>query len=475
MLDNILFGIIKYDALILLIQMLVIVFAVYLRHTNNEIPLFLFYGLLTLFSYNLYIKGVQDYNIPIARNFINKVQLFGPVYIVDLIIILFFLYYCYRFLVGRKKKFKLKKVKIFIYHIGYNALIYLFCTTGFLFYILYGEQFDLTAQIRSLRGLLVGITSMLIYLNLTNKQEYRENKKIISVLSTFLLIDAVNILGQICSAILFSDFVWQRGGRDVILVDQASSLLAASYIPFLIKNKVTGNKLFVFAWCMLVISFYNYIKTYILILPFIFLLYLLLQIKIKKIHFIQLTISMILLGSMSIYIPYILKDKAIAGTRVTQFDSYLLHINDNYMALIAGSGEGGKYPVYTDTDDGGEIKEVDREGNSIYQVEFQAPLLVYFKTSGFIGVILLVLFSVFLFACVTPFTYKNKSYQINEMLIVSLLLLSPPLLSSSPNIPAYFSKILIYSILLKALSVTPEGKYLANIQSNCSLKENVES
>jgi len=440
------------DALVFIFELILSAAFIFKRHKGFERLFFIFYSLVTFSAYNIFIQVVHDYNLPIARTALFKVPVFLNLYLLDIIALIACIIIFARVFLGRSKMHYMPSSShglMYQYYIRDVTLFFL-STVSFFLLIISDNLVDPASQLRPLRGLALGVFFGWMYFQLAHK--INGYPKLYYVLTTFVILDSINILGELISAPYFGQYLWDRGGHKVLLVDQANFMLALCYLPLLFSWRRFGKSVSFFGWIILLALLYDYIKGLYFFIPlsiflFVFVLFLS-KGRIPKLFF-SLTVPALLVGIM--VLPNIFNDRAISGTRSIQLNAYLDYIEKNPPMAILGSGIGGMFPVYEETGDKGSIKEVDRKAssNNNFQVQFQIPFIYYYKIAGILGL------GVVLFAFSYGLMYSMRIVKINLIggyyVIVALIvgLLFPPFLNSDPNVVVYFLRI---SFMVSALS-----------------------
>lgn len=428
-----------FEIVLLLAQWACIFYIIRKRHPSGERAAFFAYATYTLFAYNVYIKGVHDFNIPIPHTFLNKVKAAGPIYIIDILTICIIGHSIIQKL--RPKSNKGDRSLIFISPWHSDLSIYLLSLLGFSLYAISHTQIDIQAQFRMLRGILIGYSLLYLFNRVLANSKFEESRFSIQI-STLSYIDAINIVGQLGCAYLYQDIVWQRGGHNVIIIDQAIYLLSASYLPYLLARSGRPIFLGLMAWITAALAAYNYIKAYIFLIPIFLTFYLAISSSSGRVK--KSWIYGTILG-LTCFVPVILQltsDKAISGTRGTQLNAYLQYISEDASAILFGSGFGGMYPVNIDTDDGGEIKAGDLSESSVFQTEFQVPLFIYFKLAGILAIFILA-WQIYIYISQAKRTLPFDQDGAGFLILGAILAINTPVfITSSPNEAAYYCKIL---------------------------------
>ncbi|WP_339279637.1 hypothetical protein NYE40_06665 [Paenibacillus sp. FSL W8-1187] len=113
------------------------------------------------------------------------------------------------------------------------------------------------------------------------------------------------------------------------------------------------------------------------------------------------------------------------NTRGGQISDYINDINSSNVAkYITGSGIGTPYKSDYVSNDYGEVKIIDKSTNFYgYRFIFQTPFLVVFKYSGIIGLLSLLIFSLYLFKIlyVNFKLYSDSSFERVEFITLSFI------------------------------------------------------
>lgn len=437
------------DSAVFALEIISLIFISFRRHKGFERKFMLVYGLVTFSAYNIYIQVVHDFNIPIARTFLFKYNIVGPLYLFDLFVIVVFVFILFGFV------FRFSSIKRSLWSEA-AALIYMrdfiiffLSCVAFYVYLQNGMPVDISSQLRPIRGLVLGIVALWMYSRLLKGVvDFAHARKIIN---TFVLIDLINIGGELISAPIFGRYLWQRGGHDVMLLDQANWTLAICYLPliFMWRRFGYGPALFGFAFVSLLL--YDFTKGLFFFIPITLIVYVainLLHGKLTKWNLFALCITIL---AAILVLPGIVQDKAIKGTRGIQLDSYLQFIDHLPSASVLGTGFGGMYRLLEATDDKGEMKEGERDLASDYQVQFQVPVFYYYKIAGYLGFVLMLaaLFVLFYLAFINRTQDAMLSYYMVVIAVSSFI--SSPFLDPEPESVISFCRMLFMGMLLAKL------------------------
>lgn len=437
------------DSIIFILEFLLLLFWFYITPVKGVTRWFFFlYGVITFSSYNLYIKVIQDFNIPIPRTFLNKFKIVGPFYPIDILILVLFIYIVIKafksfYLIDLQAKWKLG-VSIFLI----NVFVFFVSSIGYFVYVVSGNPGDFVAQIRPVRGILLGAISIYFFTKILGS--CRSQEKANQILKSFIIIDAINIAGEIFASRAFYDYLWERGGHKVILLDQADLYLAILYLPYLASLK--KNKLLAIASIILVIlMFLNYVKAFILLLPILIISLFITNLLALKVDIKYSVYVLLVMLVGAYYFIDIANDKAITGTRAIQLSSYVADTSSKMTTFFIGIGPGGKYKVTKDTEDAGEIKEIDRNEMDSLQTEFQIPFFIYYKIAGILGLLIIAAPIISFFKKAVFYVRKNQTITAFYITLISFILYGPPFIKASPDEVMYFTRFVFTTSLLTKL------------------------
>lgn len=439
-----------FDALIFLAEIVIAIFIVLRRHTGYERIFMMFYGAVTFSAVNVFIQVVHDFNIPIARTALFKIPIVGQVYLFDGVTIIICMAIAVRYLLkGDLLTFKTQQ-RISMGYQLYTRDAVLFILSFIAFYIFSenSHPVDIASQIRPLRGLAMGILFGWLYIKLLNG--IVDKNHVFRIIFTLALLDMINISGELLSAPFFGKYLWDRGWHKVLLLDQANYMLVLCYLPLLFSWKQFGRIPSLFGLAVLAILFYDYVKGLYFFIPISIALYFMISCvrgRISK----WLIYPIFFIPILAVaFLPTVLQDKAIKGTRAIQLGSYLTFVSHMPTAILWGTGIGGMYPVLEDTEDKGEIKEGDRNeiSDSIYQVQFQVPVFYFFKIAGFLGVFIVVIAAVLGLYKAYLVNGKNKLAGFYSVIAVFSSIMVPPFLNPEPNEIVYFCRLLFMVAIL---------------------------
>lgn len=445
------------DSFVFMAQLIALYFVSTRRHVGYERYFMMCYGLIALSAYNIYIKFIHDYNIPIARTALNKLNIIGSIYLIDIFVLSATIILLIRYVV-RPTGFRWAlNNRVIASAYGLNLLVYLISCIGYYYYSETLNQVSFVSQIRPVRGLLLGFVAIWAFTKLSSR--LANKKQAHRIVITLVLIDVINVIGELISAQIFHDYVWQRGGHDVILLNQANSSAAITYIPILLTSKRFDSRVKVFGLLYIGLLLYDYTKGLYILIPLVILGYGLVSVFYGRLAIKYAALICIIIFASFLILPSIFKDRAISGTRSIQLNSYWQAVEHLPATLAYGSGFGGKYSLLAKTDDGGEMKSIERDEADDQQVQFQVPVFIFFKVAGFIGI------SLAIATVITLFFWAFKAKPLDPMvsmyiiLVMILCLIETPFLHGEPNSNIYFVRCLfMISMLVKLIHFEKNNK-----------------
>ncbi|MDR2011217.1 MAG: hypothetical protein LBQ22_12130 [Bacteroidales bacterium] len=345
------------------------------------------YTIITFSVFNIFIKPVQDYLIPIPRTFIFYYKIFNSLSIYDIFLLVVIIPIMISFIINLKRQ--VSHIYKGILYVNYyiNIILFLVGITGSLIFVNVGGEVDWSVQIRAARGFLSGILIMYSISYFVKKiNSITDAKKIISTLSLIILI---NFLSEFISSFYMQGISWERGGHSVVFFDQTSALLIMVYLPCLLVPYKNLDKITKITSLIVVsLILYNYIKSSYFSSGIVLFLIGIGGFKYKFPKRVLYVYPFLSFAFISYCLFFIFSSSEDAKqTRIGQFESYMKTVNQKPVAYIAGTGEGGLFERQTTTEDLGEIRAMDMENNETKQHAFQIPVLSFFKKTGIIGII----------------------------------------------------------------------------------------
>lgn len=344
------------------------------------------YVFITYSSFNIFIKPVQDYLIPIPRTFIFYYKVIGGVSVYDIFLILSCMLVFSKIFIDYRKILILFANNTLSLFLKRDIALLLISTLGFLLYYFFDNPCDVVAQFRIVRDFLNAILMVYITLKFITKCDSPVKcRRILIVLCT---LNFFNFLSQFISSFVLQGISWERGGHPVVLLDQTEGLLAMLYLPFLlVKSKLIPLRIVLISFFSILLIFINYIKAAYLMVGITILVFFILGL-IKRIMNMRLILLAPMVFIAIIFYSYVFFQSSTGDrlSRVGQIESLEKSLEDKPFFYLIGIGQGGMIlRQTTSTDDEGEIRAIDMDKNSKYQVAFQVPIISFIKQSGIIG------------------------------------------------------------------------------------------
>lgn len=426
LLDNILFTITLTISLIVIL--------IYKRKYYDSLEILIFYMFVALSSYNIMIKPIHDYNIVIFRNAFYHYELIGPISFSDILFGGLSIFYIIKiFLKGKVYK------KSLIYYIAVRDFI-IGAISIVAFFITYNNFYTVNNELIYYRGIISLLIPSVFLIN-----RNLDKQKIFSIFYILMVIDLIDLVSGYFSTIIFSNYVWQRFGNNVTIIDQDTAYTTVAFystvllISFFKKDNGIINKKNIIALLLIVISlflaFTNEYKEIFGIWAITILLLLLtnlMNIKAYK-RFVAVLLIIVFLPALFIVANHYSTSTGIL-TRIGQTKDLFNYLNEtNY--LLHGVGLGGKYKRENRTfeKDLGEIKAIDvikvKESQG-YTRTYQVPLLFIIKISGVLGFLIFIFFSSYilflLYKCFinSDIWLASSTVLIMKMVVSGLLFLS---------------------------------------------------
>ena len=377
------------DTFILVIAFMIALYYVRKNAIKRELPFWIIYMIITFSSYNIYIKPVQDFLIPIPRTYIFFKKIIASLSPFDIFISVMFIKVVWKMSRYRSERNFLFANNSLSIILRREFVLLAISYLGLIFYYLANQPIDFNAQVRTTRGVLGGVVFVYFTCKLLNN--YKEPGEYIRLISMIMTIDFLNIISQFISSLFLGDIAWQRGGHNVVLFDQTEGQLFFTYLPFiLMKNKIIPTRIKWMAIIVVCLNIYNFPKTiyfYSGLAVIISIAFGVLRGRIPK----RLTI----IGAGALFVIILFFSAFATGTsnsklsRLGQVTSLFTVFEKNPINIFFGIGDGGLFPRQTMSEDGGEIRAVDLEGveESGLQGAVQTRYLMFLKTSGVIGLL----------------------------------------------------------------------------------------
>lgn len=450
---NELFKLVLIDSLILLIA--IIISSVYIskRSIGKEKVALYIYMIVTFSIYNIYVKPVQDYLLPIPHTYIFYQKIVAGLSIYDFFSIGFCIMLFIRHFILKKDKniFRQSNVIMWIWRRDIYILILSFL--GFYLYMMAGNPVDYVIQLKTLRGVITGF--ICIYVTMAILIKYNKEQDIKRLLSALFFLNLINVLSQVISSFFLQSISWQRGGHSVVLLDQSESYMTLFLLPLIIiKNKIVPKWMVFTAYVIILLQVYNYVKA--LYLNAALLLILLVVIGFFRGKISRRIMNFSVLIGIAVFIFalfFINSSKGDKMSRVGQNNSLMVAFQKNPINIIFGIGDGGLIAKQTMSEDGGERRIIDSENEkySQYQTEYQVPYMGTLKTSGILGMIFVVYYFILLLKLTFRVQQKYGWYYCAAMgLFLIVVSIGRLMIISEPQIPIFVCEAyIIYALLLR--------------------------
>ncbi|WP_165877149.1 hypothetical protein [Serratia marcescens] len=413
------------------------------------------YAICSYSSYNIMVKPIHDYNLSVPRTFIYHFKLVGPLAPVDVIFLGLLFVITLKKLSGKTLLlYKIDSVaSIFVKYILLQALFLgTISTIGFFSYMKNGGVGALNDQLIIFRGVIYFF--VLIYFFQKAIADFK-HMGFINVLLMFCIIDFINFSSGFIASFIYHDYVWQRYGVRITIIDQDKiyncftmyALLVTSYL-FLKPLK----KLSVY-FTIMIVGIFMFLNMY----KFLFMiavLYIIYEFIINafrgKIAIIKFSI-IVTAGIALVSVILMLSTSKAMNTRSSQLSDYWEYTGSSFPASVFGIGYGGKFYSPSDTDDMGEVKEVDlQSGVANYRKNVQTPLITNIKTGGTLGLGVAIGFAFFALLYVMRLNIKMPINALSNAICFNIIWL---MASTSVLLQAYIMPVMTMIKLLILLSV----------------------
>lgn len=364
------------------------------------IILFSIYIICSYSSYNIMVKPIHDFNIAIPRTGIYHFKVIGPLAPIDIIFLLLFAFVFMKKIMTRSLfSYQIVKNSAIIskYITLQGVLLAIISSMGFVAYMKNGGQGEVNDQLIYCRGIIYFLVSIFLF------QKSCENLKgfdFYKLFKIFCVIDVLNLISGFISSIIFHDYVWERYGVKITIIDQdkatAYFVIYALLITSLLFTRPLKNKVIYISTLLIgIFMFYNMYK-FVFSLAFLYIIYEFFINAIRgRIAVVKMSLLTVGLVAVMSTVLMLSNSKAM-NTRSTQFGDYWEYTGSKFPAIALGIGFGGQYYSPSDTDDQGEIKQIDVEnGTANYRKSIQTPFLNQIKNAGLIGFFITIFFAIF--------------------------------------------------------------------------------
>lgn len=339
-------------------------------------------------SFNIMMKKIHNYNTVIPRTYIYRKKIIGPISALDIICI-FFIMINLKYLFNIVRKDKLVFIQMLrcagIYIIG---TISFFILKGY--WMDSGNNFLITSK-----GWIYSLATLIF--------TYKYMNKNINLIWPFAII---LLNGWISTMIVPTSDIWIRYGHRTIILDQEDAYTISNCIITLLmvnclyikenvkKQLINFSLLALFAFQ----NIYCMYKTNFIILPMIFIIYLMLT---KGKNYILSFATALGIPAMILLLwnkIYEMVTSLAMQTRSSQIQEYLNYIQDKGIyPYVFGTGISTPYYSAIETNDTGERKAIDllNKYSAEWKVNLQTPIISIFKDAGIIGIIYFIIMTLY--------------------------------------------------------------------------------
>lgn len=459
-------SLVLYDTIIFLLGLLFAFCYLYyivkkFKFDYNVVIFFIIYILCSYSSYNIMVMPIHDYNVAVARNFIYHFKVFSLLSITD--IAFFFL----TVFIACNWVLNLRGVKEFGHSLVSNSavrfiiaivviqgvVIALLSTYGFFYHVMHGGVGLFKKQFIYFRGIIYFF--VLIYLFLKSLKFFSP-LGFYSVLAFFCILDLINFTSGIASSFIYHDFLWERYGVKVTIIDQDKiynyfTLYSLMLFAFVFSR--TPNK-FAICFATIVIGTVMYFNVY----KFLFAIAALFMLYDIFINFLdnkqpKLKVAVVIFAIITT-LPFAINlySSKSMSTRSSQVSDYWTFTGRYFPANTIGIGYGGLYYSPTGIADKGETKKIDLEVlGGHYKRSIQTPLLTQLKNSGLIGLLFMAIIAIFVSVSMIKINLKLTGNVFSNAICFNIIWLAGSsciVLQPYPMPALTFVKLLLFLFLL---------------------------
>ncbi|MCS3313107.1 hypothetical protein NXX38_14730 [Bacteroides sp. BFG-637] len=207
---NELLKLVLIDSLILLIA--IIISSIYISKKSigkEKIALYI-YMIVTFSIYNIYVKPVQDYLLPIPRTYIFYQKIVAGLSIYDFFSIGLCGMLLIRYFILKRDKGIFKQSNVIMWIWRRDVYILVLSFGGFYLYMLTGNPTDYMIQLRTLRGVITGF--ICVYITMLILKKYDKEQDIRRLLSILFFLNFMNVLSQVISSFFLAKYKLAKRG-----------------------------------------------------------------------------------------------------------------------------------------------------------------------------------------------------------------------------------------------------------------------
>lgn len=394
-------SLIVYDTLVFFAGLLVAF--IYLYRISQKysfdfhaVMLFLIYILCSYSSYNIMVMPIHDYNIAIARNFIYHYKSLKFLSITDIVFVMLAFSILVSLALNKSdgkfiSRFEPRIQTLISIAILQAAIIALLSTIGYIVHMMEGGVGLLKNQLIYFRGIIYFFVILYFF--------YQSWKSISSigfyaVLSVFCLLDLINFASGLISSFIYYDFLWERYGIKITIIDQDKiynyfTIYALLFVSFIFRRPL--NNQVVYSVIMLIgLVMYLNIYKFLFAIAILFVLYEVVIGVLTKSASRKKIVVILIAGIIALPMAINLYSSKSMHTRSGQLSDYWEYTGHHFPFNLIGIGYGGMYYSPTGVADKGETKKIDLEQlGANYKRSIQTPMLTQLKNSGIIGLFIM--------------------------------------------------------------------------------------
>ncbi|BEM86424.1 hypothetical protein SME46J_08940 [Serratia marcescens] len=416
----------------------------------------LYYIICSYSSYNMMVMPIHDFNIPVARNFIYHYKIYSILSPLDIVSIVFLFFVLSRVVISRVDYCNVNAliIKILLLIILQAVFIAVVSSFGYYVHSARGGMVSFKDHAVYIRGIIYFLTFLILFFKVYPELK---NYSFYDILKLFIVIDVINFISSLVSCGIYYDFLWERYGVKVTIIDQDKiySYFTMYALIFVVMPFSFIKSMRFIYWAALTIGLFVFLNIYkfIFVIAAIFLFY---DIFISALsggkYKIKLVLSALIIAlTLPATVP-MLTSKSIV-TRSSQLNDYWKYTGHYFPANLIGIGYGGKYISPTGIADKGETKKIDQypEGEVVYKKSIQMPMLTQVKNSGIIGFSFMLVMALLFMCVIIPENIRNNNTPFSTVIFFNILWLmaSTSIIIQPYPMPALsFFKLLILTVLL---------------------------
>jgi hypothetical protein len=436
------------DSILFFIGIHLAIWIVCTRFNGSLRHILIGYAIITFSACNIFIKPVGSYLIVIPRTFIFYYKIIGNFspYDIFLVISILLIFIKNIYIAAREKSIhRISVHKDILYLTFYRDIVLFFLgILGSVVFIALGGSVEWGVEIRYIRGFLTGILVMYFFSSIIIQLDSLEKSR--KLISTLSLLTLINMASEFISSFFLQEISWERGGHKVVFFDQTSGILSIIYFPIIFYwssffDKTTKATSIFTVFLIL----YNHIKITYLYLGLVAITVVCFGVKNKipsRIYF----MFFVTIFSCFLYTIFFLNNSSeiAKNTRVGQMESYFKTIENQPLLYMTGIGRGGLFERQQMTEDGGEIREFEKDVYINKQWAFQVPFISHLKETGILGI--LFVFWIFVISlCKSEKLFSSNPYSGTVALFVTFFsFLGKSLISLDPQFAFYLVTAYLY-------------------------------